>query len=228
MKKLLTLFILSLAFMTNAMAQELQGWMGDPTIKETHWFGQYEYLDTHPIQFISKDIHWSDNYLEYIQIVKNWTNEYTQRPVTSFYSWLDHKLRFSVDNTGAWTIDGVDNSAYYTDLNGNRAYGQGLKNNTENNQNFYIHDLKAGDEYTVTYYTNRGSAPTKVTAQATGTATVSIPAGAVIRCVEIKLAEYQASDFKVEEVSGQAAADLTNSHNQFLRSKGIYEPSLVL
>lgn len=232
MKKLLSLFILSLAFMTNAMAQELQGWMRDPTIKETHWFGQYEYLDAHPVRFISKDIHWSGNYLEYIQIVKDWTNDYTQRPVTSFYSWLDHKLRFSVDNTGAWTIDGVDNSAYYTDLwiqgdnnqwSNNRAYGQGLKNNTGNNQNFYIHNLKAGDEYTVTYYTNGGSAPTKVTAQATGTATVSIPGGAVIRCVEIKLAEYQASDFKVEEVSGQAAADLTNSHNQFLRSNGIYD-----
>ena len=232
MKKLLTLLLLPLAFITNAMAQELQGWMGDPTIKETHWFGQYEYLDTHPVRFISKDIHWSGNYLEYIQIVKDWTNEYTQRPVTSFYSWLDHKLRFSVDNTGAWTIDGVDNSAYYTDLwiqgdnnqwSNDRAYGQGLKNNSGSAQNFYIHDLKAGDECTVTYYTNGGNAPTKATASATGTATVSIPAGAVIRCVEIKLAEYKASDFKVEEVSGQAAAALTNSHDQFLRSKGVYD-----
>ncbi|MBO4820396.1 MAG: hypothetical protein J5548_02910 [Prevotella sp.] len=231
MKKLLTLLILSLAFITNARAQAQTGWISDPAIREYHWFGQYEYLDTHPLRFISKNIHWSGNYLEYIEIAKDWTNEYTQYPVTSFYSWLDHKLRFSVDNTGDWTIDGVDNSAYYTEQYtsdpgssyqyNHRAYGQGLKNNTYEAKNFYIHNLEAGDEYTVTYYENYGNAATKITGSATGTATVSIPAGAVIRGVEIKLEEYVASDFKVEEVSGAAAAALTSSHDAFLRSQGI-------
>ena len=228
MKKLLTLFILLSAFMTNAMAQ----WNQDPAIREYHWFGQYEYLDTHPLRFISKNINWSGNFLESIEITKDWTNEYTQHPKTSFYSWLDHQLRFSVDNTNDWSIDGVDNSAYYTeqyttDPGSNyqylhRAYGQGLKNNSWEAKNFYINNLKDGDEYTITYYENGGNAATVKTGDASS-ATVSIPAGAVIRGVVIKLAEYKVADFKVEEVSGQAASDLTTSHNNFLRSQGVYD-----
>ena len=219
MKKLLTLFFLSLAFMTNAMAQEQTGWTKDPTIRETHWFGQYEYLDQSPISFQSRTINWSGNYLESIVIVKNWTNQNpAQSPKTSYYSWLDHQLRFSVDNTGSWTIDGSNNSAYTA-----ASQGQGLKNNTRQNQNFNIHNLKAGDEYTITYYENNGSQATKITDSAVGTATVSIPGQAVIRSVEIKLAEYKASDFKVEEVSGQFVTDLTTSHNNFLRNQGVYD-----
>ena len=219
MKKLLTLTFLLLTFMANVMAQEnLQGWIKDPTIRETHWFGQYEYLDQ--LSYLNeKNITWSGNYLESIEIVKSNTGQYPyQRPKTSYYSWLDHQLRFSVDNTGAWILDGSNNSAY------SAAYpGQGLKNNNWQAQNFYIHNLKAGDEYTVTYYEYNGSQATKVTDSAVGTATVSIPGQAVIRCVEIKLAEYVASDFEVNEVSGDFVSNLTSSHNSFLQSQGVYD-----
>ena len=226
MKKFITLSIMLFAFITNAMAWE-------PVIKEIHWFGQYEYLDIHPLRINYTNINWSDNYLESIEIEKDWTGQNPlQHPVTSYYSWLEHQLRFSVESTDAWTIGGVENSAYYTDrwsetspgsgqYSNNRSYGQGLKNDTWQNQKFYIHNLKAGDEYKITYYENNGNAPTVISASATGTATVSIPGQAVIRSVEIKLAEYVASDFKVEEVKGQYVTDLTSSHNTFLRNNGV-------
>ena len=215
MKKLFTLTFFLLAFITNAMAQ----WNQDPTISETHWFGQYEYLDQSPVYFGDKTINWSGNYLESIEIVKTNTGQNpNQRPKTSYYSWLDHQLRFSVDNTNNWAIDGSNNSAYSS-----ASQGQGLKNNTWQNQNFYIHNLKPGDEYTITYYENNGNQATKKTDSAVGTATVSIPGQAVIRSVEIKLAEYVASDFKVEEVKGEFVSNLTSSHNAFLRNNGVFD-----
>ena len=165
----------------------------EPVIKETHWFGVYEYVD-YPYGFNSRTINWSGNYIQSIEIVKSATGQDPrQQPITSYYSWLDHQLRFSVDNTDAWGIDATNNSAYNL--------GQGLKNTSWDNQNFNIHNLKAGDSYTIKYYENNSGSATEITGSATGTATISIPAQAVIRCVVITLAEYQKAETKVRELT---------------------------
>ena len=63
MKRLFTLLLLTLAFITDLRAQ----WNQDPTIRETHWFGQYEYVDIQP-GFVQRKINWSDNYIESTEI----------------------------------------------------------------------------------------------------------------------------------------------------------------
>lgn len=195
MKKLITLTIILLTAITNTMAWE-------PVIKETHWFGQYEYQEydgpfgTYDGDPNGKKINWSGNYIEYIQIIKRWTNgDYTQKPVTSYYSWLDHKLRFSVDNTGAWSLDRPENNNSYN--------GLGLKNTWNNDQKFYIHNLNAGDSYVVKYYQQNNGSVSEATGNGPGTAEITIPAQAVIRCVEITLAEYKKATIDVRQLTSQ-------------------------
>lgn len=214
------MLLLTLAFITDLRAQ----WNQDPTIRETHWFGQYEYVDIQP-GFVQRKINWSGNYIESTEIWRGSTGDgqLAHQPKTSYYSWLEHELRFSVENTSAWKIRGTTNTAYNpkgfpdqdtdgaTDnMGGMKGGGQGLKNISGSTQNFYIHNLKAGDSYDVRYYLDGGNSESHITGSATGTATVSIPANAVIRNVVITLAEYQASDFKVEEVSD--VSDITSSY----------------
>lgn len=223
MKRLFALLLLTLAFITDLRAQ----WDQDPTIRETHWFGQYEYVDIQP-GFVQRNINWSGNYIESTEIWRGSTGggQLAHQPKTSYYSWLEHELRFSVENTSAWKIRGTTNTAYNpkgfpdqdtdgetNNSGGMKGGGQGLKNISGSNQNFYIHNLKAGDSYDVRYYLDGGSSESHITGSATGTATVSIPANAVIRNVVITLAEYQASDFKVEEVSN--VSDITGSYANY-------------
>lgn len=223
MKRYFTLLLLTLAFITDLRAQ----WNQDPTIRETHWFGQYEYVDIQP-GFVQRNINWSGNYIESTEIWRGSTGggQLAHQPKTSYYSWLEHELRFSVENTSAWKIRGTTNTAYNpnsfpdqdtdgetNNSGGMKGGGQGLKNISGSNQNFYIHNLKAGDSYDVRYYLDGGSSESHITGSATGTATVSIPANAVIRNVVITLAEYQASDFKVEEVSN--VSDITGSYANY-------------
>lgn len=202
------MLLLTLAFITDLRAQ----WNQDPTIRETHWFGQYEYVDIQP-GFVQRKINWSDNYIESTEIWRGSTGggQLAHQPKTSYYSWLEHELRFSVANTSAWAIRGTNNTAYNPkQFNPDNGGGQGLRNTSGSTQNFYIHNLKAGDSYDVRYYLDGGSSESHITGSATGTATVSIPANAVIRNVVITLAEYQASDFKVEEVNN--VSDITSSY----------------
>lgn len=211
MKRYFTLLLLTLAFITDLRAQ----WNLDPAIRETHWFGQYEYVDIQP-GFVQRNINWNDKYIESIEIWRSSTGDgqLAHQPKTSYYSWLEHELRFSVDETAAWAIRGTNNTAYNPkQFNPDNGGGQGLRNTSGNDQNFYIHNLKAGDSYDVRYYLDGGNSESHITGSATGTATVSIPANAVIRNVVITLAEYQASDFKVEEVSN--VSDITGSYANY-------------
>ena len=209
--------------MTNARAQ----WDQNPVIEETHWFGQYEYVDIAP-GFVKREIHWSGNYIESTEIWRGSTGGGTlaHQPKTSYYSWLEHELRFSVDDTNAWKIRGTTNTLYnpkgFPDQDtdgetnadwGMKGGGQGLKNMSGNNQNFYIHNLKAGDSYDVRYYVDGESTDHHITGSATGTATVTIPANALIRNVVITLAEYVTSDFKVEEVDD--VSSITGSYASY-------------
>ena len=194
----------------------------EPVIKETHWFGQYEYVDIQP-GFVQRKINWSGNYIESTEIWRSSTGDgdLAHQPKTSFYSWLENELRFSVENPAAWKIRGTTNTAYNpkgfpdydTDGECGGGGGQGLKNISGTEQNFNIHNLKAGDTYDVRYYVDGGNSESHITGTATGTTTVSIPANAVIRNVVITLAEYVASDFKVEEVSD--VSDITSSYAQY-------------
>lgn len=166
MKKLLTLLILPLAFMTNAMAQSMAGWTQDPVIKETHWFGVYEY-EEYPNQdygdyngnYPGKTITFDDNYLQSIEIIKYHTGQNpNQRPKTTFYSWLDHKYRFSVENTQAWGLRQEIKNQYQQGYDGQDHYewdGMGLCNITDHYTKLNILNLKAGDKFSIEYYLDR-------------------------------------------------------------------------
>ena len=200
MKKLITLTFLMLAFVTNALA-----W--DPVIKETHWFGVYEYDDYYgafivdgsayyPDQIASVGhITWSGNYLESVEITKEWTGQNPQQaPKVSFYSWLDHKLRFSVDNTSDWNLNMNSNSAY------NR--GIGLKNTSGSDKYFTVNNLKEDDECYIKYYKDGESQATEETAIAGGsTVTFNIPNNAVIRCVFITMTEYEKAETEIRPLT---------------------------
>lgn len=136
MKKILGILILFVAFAGNAMA-----W--DPVITETHWFGQYEYQDYNG-PFTTKSINWNGGFIESIVIAKSWAGpDVTQHPKTSFYSWLDHQLRFKVNLTDNWSLD----------RNGNGSYnGLGLYNHSDGGTCFWICNLKAGDKFNIEYY----------------------------------------------------------------------------
>lgn len=158
-----------IAFVMNAVAWE-------PVIKETHWFGIYEYVDYGLDDYISKKIKWNGNYLESITIAKDWTGQNPpQAPTTSFYSWLDHKLRFSVGNTGSWGLarecpNQNHNQQWQQDNNGDHVYdgqdhydwnGMGLCNISDGYDFFYIHDLNVGDQISIEYYVDKVNTPTE-------------------------------------------------------------------
>ena len=142
MKRLFCFLTLALACVGNVLAWE-------PVIKETHWFGMYEYEDYTNGQwgwspFDTKRINWSDNYIESIEVAKSWTNQSPlQLPKTTYYSWLDRKLRFSVDRTELWDVDRNTSNNYK---------GLGLYNKGDGGTNFWIHNLKQGDKFNVEYY----------------------------------------------------------------------------
>ena len=221
-----------IAFTTNAVAQWNNPEQEDlSTFKEYHWFGLNEYIDQ--TGGFGGDgngyrrINWSEdgsgNYIESIEIKYNWHATY---PKTSFYSWLDHKLRFSVDSQDkdAWIIGDANNGN--GDYNDAYSRGQGLKNESGSAKNFYVHNLNAGDQVYIRYYGSFDDVATELDSKngqitiSGGTATISIPAYAVIRNVVITTA-YVASDFKVEEVKGPKVKNITDSYKSFLQNQGI-------
>lgn len=209
-----------------------------PVITETHWFGQYEYQEYDLNEFQAKNINWRLNYIESIEIVKTHTgkneNE-NHRPKTSFYSWLDHKLRFSVDDKNAWDLEkeGFDfmgpnqprrDQGHYT------WNGMGLRNKDNSSKKFFIHNLKAGDKFSIEYYTYDNTSNTGVTFEsgnanglsqgsavnsysingdntsaiyemvANGNVCLNIPSKTIIRAIRITLAEYQKAESSVREL----------------------------
>ena len=114
-----------------------------------------EYVDDGSIKNEGiSNINWiienSQNYIESITVVREWTGKTPpQAPKTSFYSWIDHKLRFSVGNTNRWGLAKGDGGEHY-DWN-----GLGLCNTSNDFNFFYIHDLKVGDQISVEYYVDK-------------------------------------------------------------------------
>ncbi|MBR4925580.1 MAG: hypothetical protein IKZ61_07490 [Prevotella sp.] len=224
----------------------------EPVIKETHWFGVYEYADYWNDDFDSKTINWNGNYLESIVIVKTHTGQQgnKQAPKTSFYSWLDHKLRFSVGNTGSWGLARENVNQYHQGYDGGNHYewkGMGLCNTSGGYDFFYIHDLKAGDQISIEYYVDNPNTPTDYifvydtgdvtgaldglnhgnnvtskqayTVSTAGDVHFNVGKGIIIRSVTITLADYQASDFKVENAGD--VSSITSDYNNFLAGQGV-------
>lgn len=99
--------------------------------------------------YLSK-ITWSGNYLESITVVKNWTGQNPlQQPQTSFYSWLDHRLRFSVENKNDWWLKMENQGENYYNYD-----GLGLCNISNGYSKFYINNLNENDEFNIEYYRN--------------------------------------------------------------------------
>ena len=98
----------------------------------------------------------NDKYIESITVIRDWTGkEPKQAPQTSFYSWIDHKLRFSVDNINIWKLDKEIENPYDPNYNANGHYnydGLGLCNESADHANFYIHNLQDGDKFNIEYY----------------------------------------------------------------------------
>lgn len=170
-------------------------------------------------------INWSDNFIESINVVKDWTGkegDKRQRPKTSFYSWLDHKLRFSVDDKSKW----------YLGRNGKQENVLGLMNMSGNDAEFTIHDLKEGDRFNIEYYrhavevnANNTIFPTLVsgnvmdessgniiagadknglvyyTMSGNGDVTVKIPHNTLIRSITIEHNDYKKATFTTEPIT---------------------------
>lgn len=170
-------------------------------------------------------INWSDNFIESINVVKDWTGkegDERQRPKRSFYSWLDHKLRFSVDDKSKW----------YLGRNGKHENVLGLMNMSGNDAQFTIHDLKAGDRFNIEYYrhavevnANGTISPSLVsgsvaevspggsiygadanglvyyTMSGNGDVTVKIPHNTLIRSITIEHNEYKKATFTTEPIT---------------------------
>jgi len=225
MKRLFCFLTLALACVGNVLAWE-------PVITETHWFGQYEYQEYNLDQFQAKDITWRLNYIESIKIVKTYTGKLNydenHQPKTSFYSWLDHKLRFSVDDKSAWDLendyDSNQDQGHYT------WNGMGLRNKDNSSKKFFIHNLKVGDKFSIEYYSYDNANNTGVTFEsgnanglsqgsavnsysingdntsaiyemvANGNVCLNIPSKTIIRAIRITLAEYQKAESSVREL----------------------------
>ena len=170
-------------------------------------------------------INWSDNFIESINVVKDWTGKVgdeRQRPKRSFYSWLDHKLRFSVDDKSKW----------YLGRNGKHENVLGLMNMSGNDAQFTIHDLKAGDRFNIEYYrhavevnANGTISPSLVsgsvaevspggsiygadanglvyyTMSGNGDVTVKIPHNTLIRSITIEHNDYKKATFTTEPIT---------------------------
>lgn len=168
----------------------------------------------------------NNQYIESITVVKDHTGksgESRQRPKTSFYSWFDHKLRFSVNVVNNWNLG--RNSKHENVL--------GLKNMSLKGTNFWIHNLKQGDQFNIEYYRHpdnesypflvsgdvidrqtgqtfsndnaiygsNNNAPVYYTMKSDGDVQINIPSGAVIRSVSIIHKNYKKATFKTEQIS---------------------------
>ena len=175
--------------------------------------------------FDTKRINWSDNYIESIEVAKSWTNQSPlQLPKTTYYSWLDRKLRFSVDRTELWDVDRNTSNNYK---------GLGLYNKGDGGTNFWIHNLKQGDKFNVEYYRdpNNNNSPFLVsgsvegrtpgqnysgdnaiygaannslvyyTMTADGDVEINIPSHTVIRSVTIQHVAYEKATFQTEQIT---------------------------
>ncbi len=222
MKRLFCFLTLTIACIGNVLAWE-------PVIKETHWFGMYEYEDYTNGQwgwgpFDTKRINWSGNYIESIEVAKSWTDQSPlQLPKTTYYSWLDRKLRFSVNRTELWDVDRNTSNNYK---------GLGLYNKGDGGTNFWIHNLKQGDKFNVEYYRDpnnnnspflvsgsvegrtpgqnysgenaiygaANNSPVYYTMTADGDVQINIPSHTVIRSVSIEHVTYEKATYQTERI----------------------------
>lgn len=223
MKRYFTLIVFALAFCGNVLAWE-------PVIKETHWFGMYEYEDYTNGEygwapFTVRKINWSGNYIESIEVAKEWTGQNPkQQPKTTYYSWLDRQLRFSVNIPGNWDVDRNTSNNYK---------GLGLYNKADGGTNFWIHNLKQGDKFNVEYYRDpsnssspflvsgsvegrtpgqnysgdnaiygaANNSPVYYTMTADGDVQINIPSHTVIRSVTIQHVAYEKATFQTEQIT---------------------------
>lgn len=168
-------------------------------------------------------ITWSDDYIESITVVKEWTGQRPlQQPKTSYYSWLNHELRFSVEDKNGWWLSRDDNGDHYS------YDGLGLCNNTEGYKKFYIHGLKQGDKFNIEYYRYNKTEPNPIllsnnvsdlgvnasvygtdsdgklvyyTMSSDGDVCINIPSKAIIRAVRIEHKNYQKATYRVDELT---------------------------
>lgn len=119
-----------------------------------------EYVDDGSIKNEGiSNINWntenSQNYIESITVVREWTGKTPpQQSKTSYYSWIGHNLRFSVDNKARWGLAKGDDETDHYDWN-----GLGLCNTSEDYNFFHIHDLKVGDQISIEYYVDKQNLP---------------------------------------------------------------------
>lgn len=151
-------------------------------------------------------INWNGNFIESINVVKDWTGKEgddRQCPKTSFYSWLDHKLRFSVDDKSKW----------YLGRNGKHENVLGLMNMSGNDAEFTIHDLKAGDRFNIEYYRHA------VEVNANGTISPSLVSGSV---AEVSpggsIYGADANGLVYYTMSGDGEVTVKIPHNTLIRS----------
>lgn len=184
--------------------------------------------------------------IEGIEVVNNWTGQDPpQMPKTTYYSWLDHKFRFSTNR---------DDDTWIIDKNNCRAYeGLGLKN-TEATA-FKILNLNAGDKFSVEYYldtydsakpylandnnemtgTVKDMTPDQGEASiieskadyevaTAGNVQIFMPANAVIRSVTIQHAQYQKATATVTELTQEEQATYNGKGYRYtVTSPGVLE-----
>ena len=176
----------------------------------------------------SKTITWSSEtnsnngpFLESIEVKKGWTGQTPlQAPKTTYYSWLDRQLRFSVNRSECWDIDNNGSGSYE---------GVGLYNKSDDATCFWIHHLKAGDQFNIEYYREprTSAAPFLVsgsvngltpadsysgsnaiygtnyyTMSSDGDVSINIPSHTLIRSVTIIHANYQKATATVTPYEG--------------------------
>lgn len=175
--------------------------------------------------FTVRKINWSGNYIESIEVAKEWTGQNPkQQPKTTYYSWLDRQLRFSVNIPGNWDVDRNTSNNYK---------GLGLYNKADGGTNFWIHNLKQGDKFNVEYYRDpsnssspflvsgsvegrtpgqnysgdnaiygaANNSPVYYTMTADGDVQINIPSHTVIRSVTIQHVAYEKATFQTEQIT---------------------------
>lgn len=168
-------------------------------------------------------ITWNNDFIESIEVVKKWTGiEPLEKPKTTYYSWLKHQLRFSVEDKGVWWLDREkEGESHY-------AYdGLGLCNTSGDSKKFYIHNLDAGDEINIEYYKYDGREPSPTLEsgsftnlnvgdklygkngelvyyklQSGGEVCINIPSKTIIRAVRIihNQDNYQKATYSIQQV----------------------------
>ncbi len=175
--------------------------------------------------FTVRKINWSGNYIESIEVAKEWTGQSPQQqPKTTYYSWLDHQLRFSVNVTGNWDVDRNASNNYK---------GLGLYNKSNNATNFWIRNMKKGDKFNIEYYRDpsnssspflvtgsvegrtpgqnysgdnaiygaANNSPVYYTMTVDGDVQINIPSHTVIRSVTIQHVAYEKATFQTEQIT---------------------------